>query len=62
MGLFAQHVRKRNLVRAENCVKCFQQKFLGPASVAHPGGVSGVEPPPLLELKKPHNFVDINSL
>ena len=31
MGLFAQHVCKRNLVRAENCVKCFQQKFLGPA-------------------------------
>ena len=30
-------------------------------TVAHPGGVSGVETP-LLELKKQQNFVDINSL
>ena len=33
MGLVVQHVREQNLVRAENCVECFQREFLGPVYV-----------------------------
>ena len=34
MGLFMQHARKRNLVRAENCVECLLREFLDSAYTA----------------------------
>ena len=30
-GLFKQHARERNLIRAENRVHCSHSNFLGPA-------------------------------
>ena len=30
-GFIFEHARERNLVCTENCVECFQRKFVGPA-------------------------------
>ena len=50
MSLFKQHAREQNLVRAENCVECFQREFLGPPySVRKIANVSCV---PLVSLKQ----------